>query len=70
MVTVEIKSEFITLGQFLKFAGIINNGSDAKWYISENVIIIDGVQNNQRGKKIYDQSIVEVENKKYLIKKV
>ncbi len=50
---VKINTEFITLGQLLKFADVIDFGGEAKSYILEHTILIDGVDTKQRGKKIY-----------------
>ena len=39
---VKITSEYITLGQFLKFADIIANGGEAKEFIAEHDIFVNG----------------------------
>lgn len=60
MNVVEIKTEFIKLQQVLKFASIIDTGSDAKYYISEGMVKVNGVVATERGKKIRNGDIVEV----------
>ena len=57
---VEIKTEFIKLQQVLKLAGLIDSGSDAKYYISEGMVTVNGVVASERGKKIRNGDIVEV----------
>ena len=39
---IEITTEYITLGQFLKFVGIIRSGAMAKDYILSNEIVVNG----------------------------
>ena len=34
--TIKITSEYITLGQFLKFTNVISNGGEAKFFIANN----------------------------------
>lgn len=50
--TIKITSEYITLGQFLKFTNVISNGGEAKYFIANNKIFLNGEQIFQRGKKI------------------
>jgi ribosome-associated protein YbcJ (S4-like RNA binding protein) len=63
-----IKTEYITLGQFLKFTNIIEIGSLAKEYINENEIIVNNDVEKRRGRKLYDGYILVVNNTKYQIK--
>ena len=69
METIKLKEEFIKLGQALKVSGIVSNGSDAKYYISEGLVLVNGEKEYQRGKKLYDNDIIEFNNVKVLIKK-
>ena len=39
---VTITEEFITLGQFLKHIDVITTGGQAKWYLQETVVFVDG----------------------------
>ncbi len=64
-----IKTEYINLGQFLKFTNIVENGSLAKIYISENEILVNNEIENRRGRKLYDGYILVIDNIKYQIKK-
>ncbi len=59
---VKITTEFITLGQFLKFKGIISNGSDAKTYVCKNEILVNGELCTQRGKKLFPSTKIEINN--------
>jgi ribosome-associated protein len=49
---IKIDTEFITLGQFLKLAEIIQSGGMAKWFLSEHDILINGEQDQRRGRKL------------------
>lgn len=49
---VVIKSEFITLGQFLHFAGIVDTGGAAKAYLAEAQVIVNGQVEQRRGRKL------------------
>ena len=48
-----LQSEFMTLGQLLKEANIIASGGQAKWYLAENAVYVDGELENRRGRKLY-----------------
>ena len=64
-----IHSEYITLGQFLKFTDVISSGAMAKMYLSENIVYVNGLEENRRGRKLYENDQIEVENNKFLIGK-
>ena len=70
MEKVSITSEYITLGQFLKFVGIIDCGSYAKQFLLENKVVINDEQDQRRGRKIYPGDVVVVLKKKYEVDKV
>lgn len=48
-----LKTEYITLGQMLKIASIIDSGGQAKWFLQENEVWVNGEQDNRRGRKLY-----------------
>lgn len=62
-----IKTEFITLGQFLKFSGIISNGSEAKEFLNSANVLVDGIRENRRGKKLYPNTKIVFDNETYII---
>ena len=57
---IKISTEFIKLDQLLKFSGIIGNGSDAKFLISDGQVEVNGEIATQRGKKIRPGDVVKV----------
>lgn len=58
---------FLTLGQFLKINDIIQSGGQAKYYLLENDIRVNGESEKRRGRKLNKDDIVLVNNKKYII---
>lgn len=40
----------ITLGQFLKTEGIIESGGQAKWFLQDVEVLINGSRETRRGK--------------------
>ncbi|MGX6445920.1 S4 domain-containing protein YaaA [Neobacillus sp. K501] len=49
---IKLNTEFITLGQFLKLADVIQTGGMAKWFLSEYDIFINDEQDQRRGRKL------------------
>jgi S4 domain protein YaaA len=61
MKEVTIGTEYIALGQFLKLSDCIDSGGQAKFFLQENEILINGEADNRRGRKLYAGDIVQVE---------
>ena len=55
-----IRTDYITLGQPLQFADVVMEGGKAKAYLASNKILVNGVEENRRGKKIRSRDIVEL----------
>ncbi len=66
-VSIAINTPYVTLGQFLKLADIISSGGEAKGYLAQHEILVDGVLDNRRGRKLYPGMVVEVEKHFYQI---
>ncbi|WP_212029897.1 S4 domain-containing protein YaaA [Metabacillus lacus] len=60
MSTVKIETEYITLGQFLKLADIIQSGGTAKWFLQEYEVFINGELDTRRGRKLKHGDKVEI----------
>ena len=56
----KITTKEIKRGQFLKVTWTISSGSDAKVFVSENSILVNGQTENRRGKKLYKNYTVEI----------
>lgn len=67
MTEVKINTEMIKLDSFLKWANIATMGTEAKFYIQEGQIKVNGNIEIQRGKKLYKGDIVEFQGKSYKI---
>ena len=60
--------EYITLNVLLKLANIISTGGMAKIFLQENVVLVNGEEENRRGRKLYRGDVVEVDNKAFIVK--
>jgi ribosome-associated protein len=58
MKELEIGTEYVTLGQVLKMTDVISSGGMAKWYLSENEVLINGQVDQRRGRKLRDGDLV------------
>ncbi len=64
---IQISTEFIKLQQLLKLASVTSQGADAKYYLEQELVMVNGVLATQRGKKIYKGDVVEVEGFEQII---
>jgi ribosome-associated protein len=60
MVEIKIDTDYITLGQFLKLAEVIQSGGMAKWFLSEYDVFVNDEQDQRRGRKLYAGDNVEI----------
>ncbi|KON85924.1 hypothetical protein AF332_03270 [Sporosarcina globispora] len=60
MTEIQIDTEYITLGQFLKAADVIQTGGMAKWFLSEYEVFVNGEQDQRRGRKLRTGDKVEI----------
>jgi len=67
MEKITITTEYITLGQFLKFVRIITNGGDAKIFLLTSAVLVNDELEQRRGRKLYENDIVKVQDKLYQI---
>ena len=49
---VPIRDDSIRLGQFLKFAGLIDSGADAKGVIADGLVLVNGAVETRRGRQL------------------
>jgi ribosome-associated protein len=62
-----IRTEFITLGQFLKATDHIGSGGEAKFFLLENECFVNKEKRTERGKKLYNGDIVEIKKQQYMM---
>lgn len=68
MTTIEIHTEFIKLDAFLKFAGCVGTGGEAKNIIQEEKVLVNGEVCTMRGKKLRDGDTVRFGNEELQIR--
>lgn len=68
MQTIQLKDDFIKLGQVLKAAGLVESGVDAKFVIQDGLVKVNGHVELQRGKKIVSGDVVEYDGNTVHIK--
>ncbi|HHX78906.1 MAG TPA: S4 domain-containing protein YaaA [Acholeplasmataceae bacterium] len=67
MKEIRIKTEYITLGQFLKFISIIGSGSDAKLFLENEEVYVNDEKEDRRGRKLYPNYIIRVLDEEYKV---
>ena len=62
MKEIKIQTETIQLDQFLKWADITESGGQTSMLIANKMIFVNGESCTVKGKKLYPNDIVKVEN--------
>lgn len=57
-VDVPIRDASIRLGQFLKLAGLIDSGADAKSVIADGLVTVNGEVERRRGRQLEPADVV------------
>ena len=60
--SLKIKGEHIELYQALKFEGIASSGGEAKFFISEGLVQVDGETETRKRKKVSPGSTILYQN--------
>lgn len=55
-----IKTEYITLGQLLKYASVVQSGGETKAFLFDHEILHNNQLENRRGKKCYPGDIIQI----------
>jgi ribosome-associated protein len=55
---VPIRDASIRLGQFLKLAGLIDSGADAKSAIADGLVTVNGEVERRRGRQLHAADVV------------
>ena len=63
-----LKSEFITMGQFLKANDYISSGGEAKFFLFNNDCQLNKEKCQERGKKIFRGTNVKINKDMYIVK--
>lgn len=62
-----IETEYITLGQLLKFSGLAGSGGDIKYLLSTLDILVNGEEERRRGKKLYPGDVIVIDGQEIVI---
>ncbi|WP_300346446.1 S4 domain-containing protein YaaA [Clostridium sp.] len=65
MQEVKINTEFIKLDSFLKWCGAVSLGSEAKMFVQDGEVLVNGEVCTQRGKKLRVDDTVEFNGEIY-----
>lgn len=68
MKVVNICTEHITLGQFLKYVGVVSTGGEVRSYLESFNVEVNGNIEKRRGKKLFNGDFVKIDKFNYLIK--
>ncbi|MBT2496118.1 RNA-binding S4 domain-containing protein [Microbacterium sp. ISL-59] len=60
---ISIGGEVIRLGQFLKFAGLLDSGGNAKEVIIDGYVTVNGEVDRRRGRQLRDGDLVSFEGR-------
>ena len=60
METISLNTEFIKLDAFLKFAGMVGTGGEAKIRIAEGEVSVNGEVCTMRGKKLRPGDVISL----------
>ena len=55
---IPIRGDMIRLGQLLKLAGIVGGGGDAKAFLAEETVLVNGEPDNRRGRQLHPGDVV------------
>jgi ribosome-associated protein len=58
---IEIRDDVIRLGQLLKLAGLVDDGSDVKDLLSDDAVSVDGEVETRRGRQVPVGAVVEID---------
>lgn len=65
---VEITKEPVELYKLLKFEGMAASGGEAKFFITEGKVLLNGEVETRKRKKIVSGDIIEIDEEKICIK--
>ena len=64
---IAIQTEIIRLGQLLKLAGVVENGSEAKARIQGGEVIVNGEVETRRGRQLHPGDHVVIDSESLII---
>jgi ribosome-associated protein len=70
MRTVVINKEPVELYKILKFEGLATTGGEAKLFIGDGQVLVNGAVETQRRKKIVDGDIIDFRGERLQVRRV
>ena len=67
MEIIRIKDDFIKLGQALKLVGLVESGLDAKLFIQDGEVSVNGEVETRRGRKLVSGDVVSFDGEEFKI---
>ena len=67
IVKIRDDEEYITLNVLLKITGLIQTGGEAKWYLADNDVYVNGEKENRRGRKLYRDDVIKANKDEFVI---
>ncbi|MFL0197910.1 RNA-binding S4 domain-containing protein [Clostridium sp. WILCCON 0269] len=64
---IKINTDIIKLDSFLKWCGAVSQGYEAKLFIKDGMVKVNGEVEKRRGRKLFKGYTVEFEEKIYII---
>lgn len=69
MKNIKISTPSIKLGQFLKYAGIVDTGGAMKPFLLEHTVQVNGSEETRRGRQLQWSDVVTVDGATYRLVK-
>lgn len=66
---IKIVTDYIELQQLLKKIDLISSGGEAKIFLLNNEVKVDGEDESRRGRKLYPGNLILIDGVNYLITK-
>jgi S4 domain protein YaaA len=66
-IKIKAGEEYMTLNVLLKITDTISTGGMAKIYLAENPVLVNGLSENRRGRKLYPGDVINIEGQTYTI---
>ncbi|WP_370541873.1 S4 domain-containing protein YaaA [Alicyclobacillus sp. SO9] len=63
-----IEGDYITLAQFLKLTDVISSGGQAKFFLQEENVYVNGIVDKRRGRKLYPGDEIQYGEQVYVIR--
>lgn len=64
---IKINTDVIKLDSFLKWCGAVSQGSEAKIFIKDGVVKVNGEVETRRGRKLFKDDVIEFGEDTYKI---